>query len=95
MATVHEIASARKPLRHYAHLGDLEGIARLVPGGYLFTADATGERRLVAYTSPELVLHGYVEDLDANADLRPLWMQLADPSYYNGTTQRGTLAGGR
>lgn len=93
MATVAQSPAPRNTtIRHYAHLGDLEGIARLVPGGYCFTADATSTRRLVAYTCPELVLHGLVED-PRDADPRPLWMQIADPSYYNGSDRRGTLAG--
>ena len=83
----------KTPTRHYAHLGDVEGIARLVPGGYVFTADATGERRLVGYTHPELILHGLVDETPA--DPRPLWQQIADPGTYNGTTKRGELAGGR
>ena len=87
MATVHEITTARKAVtRHYAHLGAVHGIARLVPGGYSFRPTAGGPWRLVAYNDPELILHGYVEDEPA-ADPRPLWQQIADPAYYNGTTQ--------
>jgi hypothetical protein len=93
MATVTDIRTARKPIQHYAHLGDVEGIARLVPGGYVFTADATGARRLVAYTDVELVLHGLVDD--EPADPRPLWQQIADPGYYEGSCRRGTLVQGR
>ena len=85
MATV---AQPRTPVKHYAHLGPLEGIATLVPGGYSFRADRTGERRLVAYTSPELVLHGYVTD---EPDDEPLWKKIASPDWYNGTAKRGTL----
>ena len=88
MATVHIL---RTPVKHYAHLGDVEGIATLVAGGYSFRADATGERRLVAYTDPELVLHGRVED--APADATPLWARLASPDYYNGTCGRDLIRG--
>lgn len=86
MATIHRLPT---PVKHYAHLGDVEGIARLVRGGYTFTADATGERRLVAYNDPQLVLHGYVEE--EPTDPRPLWQQIADPGYYEGTCKRGSL----
>jgi len=90
MATVHTL---RTPVKHYAHYGDVEGIATLVAGGYSFRADATGERRLVAYNDVDLVLHGRVEETPVDA--MPLWKKLASPDYYNGTTRRGTLAGGR
>jgi len=93
MATVHEITTARKTAtRHYAHLGDVEGIATFVQGGYLFTADATGERRLVAYNSPDLLLHGYITD---EPEQLPLWQRIASPDWYNGSDRRGELAGGR
>jgi len=88
MATVHPL---RTPVKHYAHLSDVEGIATLVQGGYAFRADATGERRLVAYNDVELVLHGRVED--APADAEPLWKKLADPGYYNGTCGRDMVRG--
>jgi len=69
----------------------VEGIATLVGGGYSFRADATGERRLVAYTDVELVLHGRVED--APVDEEPLWKTLASPAYYNGTCGRDLIRG--
>jgi len=88
MATVHTL---RTPVKHYAHLGDVEGIARLVPGGWVFTPDGPGVRRLVAYNDVELFLHGRVED--APADATPLWARLADPAYYNGTCGRDMVRG--
>jgi hypothetical protein len=82
------------PTKHYAHLGNIEGIATLVPGGYVFRADdGNGYPQLVSYKSTELVLHGYLEDTPA--DDEPLWKQIASPTYYNGSATRGTLAGGR
>ena len=88
MAMVH---SLRTPVKHYAHYGDAEGIARLVPSGYVFTADATGERRLVAYTDVDLILHGRVEATPV--DEEPLWKRLASPAYYNGTCGRDMVRG--
>src|SRR5262249_31635843 len=62
MATVTIL---RTPVKHYAHLGDAEGIARLVPGGWVFTPDGPGARRLVAYNDVELFLHGLVSEVEA------------------------------
>lgn len=90
MAKVHML---RTPVKHYAHLGDAEGIARLVPGGWVFTPDGPGARRLVAYNDVELVLHGRVED--APVDEEPLWRKLSNPAYYNGTDRRGSQVRGR
>ena len=87
-ATVHTL---RTPVKHYAHLGAVEGIARLVPGGWVFTPDGPGARRLVAYTEVALVLHGRVED--APVDEEPLWKKLASPDYYNGTCGRDLVRG--
>jgi len=93
MATVHEMSRARKAAtRHYAHLGDVEGIATLVNGsGYLFRP--TGERKavLVHYADPRLILHGYVEETPE--DTRPLWMRIADPGYYEGRAHRELVRG--
>jgi hypothetical protein len=96
MATVADRTTARNtPVRHYAHLGDTEGIAELVSGtGYLFRPTGARQATLVSYRDPELFLHGLVDDAPP-ADPRPLWQIVADPAYYNGTTRRGTLAGGR
>src|SRR5215831_17982617 len=90
MATVHPL---RTPVKHYAHLGDVEGMATLVNGtGYLFRATGERTQRLVTYSDPELVLHGlYTPETDDT----PLWQQLADPAYYNGTCRRGDLVRGR
>jgi len=89
MATVHTL---RTPVKHYAHLGDAEGIATLVNGtGYLFRR--TGERKavLVQYADPLLILHGYVEE--PPDDERPLWMRIADPGYYEGRAHRELVRG--
>jgi len=56
-------------IQHYASLliGDTEvnGIATLVPGGYSFRADDSGEIRLVSYKSADLLLFGQVDIADA------------------------------
>jgi hypothetical protein len=62
-ATIHQLPTSRNtPIRHYAILTvrgqDLEGIARLVPGGYAFRADGADATRLVAYNDPTLTLLG-------------------------------------
>jgi len=91
MATVHTL---RTPVKHYAHLGDVEGMATLVNGtGYLFRATGERTQRLVTYSDPELVLHGRVEE--APVDAEPLWLKLSNPAYYNGTDRRGSQVRGR
>jgi hypothetical protein len=56
-------------IQHYASLliGDTEvhGIATLVPGGYAFKADDTGEYRLVSYKNTDLMLYGRCDIADA------------------------------
>ena len=55
-------------IQHYASLlvADVEvsGIATLVPGGYSFRSDDSGEIRLVSYKSPELLLFGRCDIAD-------------------------------
>ncbi len=66
MATVTHLSDHRNAVvRHYAHMGEVEGIATLVPGGYSFRSDATGERKLVSYKDPNLILFGLVSDVEA------------------------------
>jgi hypothetical protein len=79
------------PIRHYAHLGEVEGIATLVAGGYSFRADGGMTTELVSYRSPELVLHGLVDA--APVDPRPLWQTVADPATYAGTYRRPLVRG--
>ena len=50
---------------YYAHLGDTEGTAEQLAGGYLFRADGQRQGRLVAAKDPELVLHGRKDLADA------------------------------
>ena len=66
MATVTDIATARKPqaIRHYAYYGELSGIASLVSGGYVFRGE-DGTRRLAAYNDPQLTLLGRCDLADA------------------------------
>jgi len=79
-------------VRHYAHLGDVWGIATLTPGGYVFRADGTGDAQLVSYRAPELFLHGLVDE-ESDEDPRPLWQQVADPATYNGSYRRDLVQG--
>lgn len=63
MATVHDIATHRKPtaITHYAYWGGLYGTAELLTGsGYLFRLDGERTATLVSYKDPELVLLGQV-----------------------------------
>lgn len=88
------VAHPTTPVKHYAHLGDVAGIAQLINGsGYLFRPEDRSAAQLVSYTDARLVLHGYVED--EPADEEPLWKRIASPDWYNGTTKRGALVRGR
>lgn len=60
MATV---AHSTKVVHYASYLINGEevwGIARLVPGGYVFTPEGSHERRLVSYKYVELLLYGLV-----------------------------------
>jgi len=56
-------------IQHYASLeiGGVEvaGIATLVPGGYAFKPENSGEIRLVSYKSADLLLFGRCDIADA------------------------------
>lgn len=96
-ATIHQFPTARKPkgITHHALYGDTHGTAELLNGsGYLFRRDGGHTATLVSYTDTELVLLGRV-DVAPAADARPLWQQIADPGFYEGSDARGVLAGGR
>lgn len=62
------LAQTRGPVKHYAILGDLEGIATLVPSGYSFQAEGETSRRLVSYRDSNLTLLGLVSLADAQHD---------------------------
>jgi hypothetical protein len=67
-ATVHDIASYRKPqaITHYACYGELSGTAELLNGsGYLFRTDGERKAHLVSYKDPELLLLGRCDLADA------------------------------
>lgn len=69
MATVTDIRTARKtPIRHYAFLGETQGIATLVPGGYSFRPDDGRATRLAAYNDPNLLLLGRIDLAEAQRE---------------------------
>jgi hypothetical protein len=60
-----KVAARTTKIQHYASymIGGEEvyGIAQLVPGGYVFTADGSHEHRLVSYKDVDLLLYGQVD----------------------------------
>lgn len=72
MATLHEIATHRKPqgLTHYAYLGEVYGTAELLTGsGYLFRAAGERTTTLVSSRDPELLLLGRCALTDMQHDV--------------------------
>ena len=68
MATLHDIATYRKPqaVTHYVYYGDLYGTAELLNGsGWLFRKDGERKATVVSYKDPELTLLGRCDLADA------------------------------
>jgi hypothetical protein len=68
---------------HYAsyrtHGTEVYGLARLVPGGYVFTADGSHEHRLVSYKDMDLMLYGQVEIAHAQWAIDDAGLDLVTP----------------
>jgi hypothetical protein len=77
------------------HGPEVSGVAFPAPDGRDLLFLPEGECAGWHCDLDDVLLHGYVADVMAQdaADSRPLWAQLADPSYYNGSASHGTLAG--
>ena len=76
MSTIHEATTGSKI--YYASLGEIEGTATAMAGGYLFRAEAStnlrAETRMVDHGNPDLILYGlcaladYQRELDYDKD---------------------------
>lgn len=58
MEIIPEYVPRHKRITHYALYDDTDGIATLVPGGFIFQRTAESRVRLVRYTDPKLTLLG-------------------------------------
>jgi hypothetical protein len=58
----------KHPVRHYATYRDIEGIAELMAGGYLFRPDQGQDPWLVAFSDVDLFLFGRCDLADAQAE---------------------------
>ena len=71
MSTIHEATTGSKI--YYASLGEIEGTATAMAGGYLFRAEAStnlrAETRMVDHGNPDLILYGLCALADYQREL--------------------------